>query len=107
MRDDYEQFRQRGAAILAVAPDDPAAVRAYWEREGLPFPGLADPRHAVARAYGQAVRLLRLGRLPTLLVLDRHGVVRFRHDGRSMRDIPPNADLLALLDQLAREEDTT
>lgn len=102
MRDDYPQFRERDAEVIAVAPDNPEALRAYWERERIPFPGLADPEHKVADRYGQAVRWLRFGRMPSLLVLDRDGVPRLRHDGRSMRDIPANRDILALLDRLPR-----
>lgn len=100
MRDTYPQFQQRGAEILAIAPDRPDAVRAYWERERIPFPGLTDPDHAVAKRYGQQVRLLRFGRMPAVLIVDPTGVIRFRHDGRSMRDIPTVRDLLACLDQL-------
>lgn len=76
-------------------------MRTYWEREHIPFPGLTDPGHAVARRYGQQVRLLRFGRMPAVLIVDPAGVIRFRHDGRSMRDIPTVDDLLTHLDQLS------
>lgn len=101
MRDNYQQFQERGAEILAIAPDRPDAVRTYWEREHIPFPGLTDPGHAVAKRYGQQVRLLRFGRMPAVLIVDPAGVIRFRHDGRSMRDIPTVDDLLTRLDQLS------
>ena len=100
MRDHYSQFQQRGAEVLAIAPDRPDAVRAYWERERIPFPGLIDSDHAVARRYGQQIRLLRFGRMPAVLIVDPAGVIRYRHDGRSMRDIPTVDDLLTCLDQL-------
>lgn len=68
----------------------------------MPFPGLADPDHEVARRYQQPVRLLRLGRMPMQLVVDRGGIIRYRYEAGSMRDIPPNDELLEEIDRLER-----
>ncbi len=103
MRNEYPQFVERGAEILDLGPDSAAAFRAYWDEHDMPFPGLADPDHRVAKRYGQPFRLLKLGRMPLLLVVDRSGVIRYRHDGSSMRDIPDAADLLAVLDRIAAD----
>jgi peroxiredoxin Q/BCP len=35
------------------------------------------------------------------VVVDKAGVARFAHYGHSMSDIPANADLLKLLDEIA------
>jgi peroxiredoxin Q/BCP len=104
LRHDYREFTSRGAEIVVVNPADVEAVRAYWEREELPFVGLADPRHDVANLYGQRVSLLRLGRMPAIAVVDREGCLRYRHYAANMADIPPTAELLAVLDALASEE---
>ena len=61
-----------------------------------------DPRHEVAKLYGQQVKLLKLGRLPALLVIDKNGQVRYSHYGSSMSDIPANTDILTIIDQLNR-----
>ena len=100
---DYLEFRRRDAEVLAIAPDHAKALAFYWQREGLPFPGLADEDHAVADRFGQRVKLLRFGRLPALLLLDKEGRIRYQHYGQSMSDIPQNAAILALLDQLNGE----
>jgi len=55
----------------------------------------------VLKLYGQEVNLFRLGRMPAQVLVDKEGVARFVHYGHSMQDIPPNAELLALLDELA------
>ena len=99
MRRDHGKFAKLETEILSIAPEDHETVRRYWEKERLPFAGLADPEHAVADRYGQAVRLLRLGRLPLQLVVDKAGTVRFRHDARSMSDIPSNAAVLEAISQ--------
>lgn len=100
LRQDYERFTERDAVILVVGPEDQEAFQNYWEKEGLPFIGLPDPRHAVARLYGQQVRWLKLGRMPALVVIDKEGRVHYRHYGSSMSDIPPNDEILALLEGL-------
>lgn len=105
MRHDYPAFVQRQSEVLAIGPDGPAAFADYWAREALPFIGLSDPRHEVADLYGQEVRLLKLGRMPALFVVDRQGRLRYQHYARSMRDIPPNETILALLDDLNRAAD--
>jgi peroxiredoxin Q/BCP len=94
LRRDYKKFAKTETEIVCIAPEDPETVRRYWKKERLPFVGLADPDHKVADRYGQSVRLLKLGRLPLQLIIDKTGRVRYRHDANSMRDIPDNADML-------------
>jgi peroxiredoxin Q/BCP len=105
LRQDYQKFVDRDAEIVVVGPDSEQAVKDYWQKEGLPFVGLADPTHAVAKCYGQEVKLLRLGRMPALIVVDKAGQVVCTHYGRSMLDIPPNSQILSTLDGLKREVD--
>jgi len=100
LRDEYEEFKSRGAEILAVGPNPPVTFRQYWSRERIPFIGLPDPDHSVARKYRQEVNLFKLGRMPLNCVVDAKGYVRFAHYGRSMSDIPANEELLHVIDQL-------
>jgi peroxiredoxin len=103
LRQDYKEFVVRNAEVLIVSPEDAPQVAAFWQKEQMPMPGLVDPGHEVATQYGQKVSLLQMGRLPTLLVLDRSGAIRYEHHGSSMMEIPQNRHLLALLDELNRE----
>ena len=91
---------ERDAEVLVVGPDTPSAFKDYWRRQDLPFVGLADPHHVVASRYGQEVKLLKFGRLPAMMIVDKQGMVRYRHYGASMQDIPPNSQILAVLDSL-------
>jgi hypothetical protein len=61
---------------------------------------LPDPWHSVAYLYKQKVRLLKLGRMPALLVVDKNGIIQYEHYGDNMQDIPENKVVLDLLDQL-------
>lgn len=104
MRQDYAEFVARHAEILIVGPDGPRAFQRYWKTESMPFVGLADPKHTVADVYNQEVNLLKLGRMPALLVVDQAGQICYGHYGNSMSDIPPNADILMVLDALNKKK---
>jgi len=86
--------------VLVVGPDGPRAFQRTWEKEGFPFVGLADPKHAVADLYKQEVNLLKLGRMPALTVVDKAGQIVYSHHGNSMSDIPEDDEILFLLDAL-------
>ena len=103
LRHDYQLFVARDAEVVVVGPDDQKAFQDYWQKESLPFVGLADPTHTVANRYGQEVNLLKLGRMPALMVIDKAGEVRYQHYGGAMYDIPPNNQILAILDGLNKE----
>ncbi len=100
LRQHYDQIKAREAEVLIVGPEKPEAFRRHWEELRLPFVGLPDPDHRVAKLYGQQVRILKLGRMPAMVVIDKLGRVHYRHHGQSMKDIPPVEDVLEVLDGL-------
>jgi peroxiredoxin Q/BCP len=103
LRQDYQKFVDRDTEIVVVGPDDAQAFKDYWQKEELPFVGLADPNHAVAKRYGQEVKLLKLGRMPALMVIGKDGQIAYKHYGGSMSDIPPNPQILSILDGLDQD----
>ncbi|RJP51096.1 MAG: thioredoxin peroxidase [Anaerolineaceae bacterium] len=100
MRDHYAEFTSRDAEILAVGPNDMISFKKYWEKENLPFIGLPDPDHIVARIYRQEVNLFKLGRMPMNCIVDTEGRIRYMHYGSSMSDIPDNETFLDVIDKL-------
>ena len=104
LRQEYQEFTARDAEVVVVGPDSESAFVDYWQKEEIPFVGLADPTHTVARRYGQEVKLLKFGRMPAMMVIDKAGVVRYKHYGDAMSDIPPNPEILSILDALTQEE---
>jgi peroxiredoxin len=100
LRDGYQEFKRYDIEILAVGPDSLSTFRQYWTNENIPFIGLPDPSHSVARTYRQEVNLFKLGRMPLSCVIDARGYVRFANYGKSMSDIPSNEELLQVIDEL-------
>lgn len=100
LRQDYESFVERDTVVIAVGPDSKQAFKDYWVDNDMPFIGLADPEHQVAKQYDQEVNLLKFGRIPAQMIIDKQGIARFVHYSNSMSDIPANQDILKLLDEL-------
>jgi peroxiredoxin len=103
LRQDYQKFVDRHAEVIAVGPEGTKTFSAYWHKEKMPFVGIADPKHVIAKLYGQKVKLLKLGRMPAIMVIDKEGGIRYQHYGDSMSDIPSNEEIMSLLDNLNKE----
>jgi peroxiredoxin len=103
LRLEHDEFVKRGAEVIAIGPENPRAFAEWWHENKMPFRGLADPDHSVSRLYGQQVKILKLGRMPAQLIIDKKGMIRYKHYGSSMSDIPENSDILAAVDELNNE----
>ncbi len=104
LRQDYQKFVKRNTEVIAVAPDDAQALRNFWHKEQIPFVGLPDQGHKVADLYNQEVNALKFGRMPALFVIDKQGIIRFKHYSSSMSDIVPDEQLLSLLNTINKEK---
>jgi peroxiredoxin Q/BCP len=104
LRQDYQKFTARDAEVIAVGPENPETFARWWRQAKMPFTGIPDPKHTIAKMFGQQVKPLKLGRMPALVVIDKEGKVRYGHYGDSMSDIPSNDDIWSLLDDLNREK---
>jgi peroxiredoxin Q/BCP len=104
VRDAYGEFRERGAVVLGVSPDDEASHTRFRAKYDLPFTLLADAEHAVAEAYGVWKERSMYGRKfmgieRSTFVIDGNGNL-----ARAFRKVKPaeHADLvLGALDELA------
>jgi len=103
LRRDYSKFQALETEIIVVGPEDADNFRMYWKSRKLPFIGLPDPTYSVLKRYGQEFNLFKLGRIPAQILIDKHGIVRFAHYGKSMSDIPENEEILQILETLINE----
>jgi peroxiredoxin Q/BCP len=99
-RDAYDVFRERGAEVIGVSPDDEASHRKFKGKHGLPFTLLADPEHTAAEAYGVWVEKRMYGRTymgiqRSTFVIDADGRV-----ARAMRGIKPAGHAAKVLEAL-------
>ena len=101
LRRDHEKFVERDTAVIAIGPENANSFRNYFTKHKLPFIGLPDRKHEVLRLYGQQIKLFKFGRMPAQVLVDKAGVARFVHYGHDMRDIPPNQEMLELIESLS------
>ncbi len=88
MRQNVDRLAKLDMEVLVVGPENADSFRKYWEKEDMPFTGLPDPKHSVMNLYGQEVKILKLGRMPAQMLIDKSGILKFVYYGSSMTDIP-------------------
>jgi peroxiredoxin Q/BCP len=103
LRHDHQQFVNRNTEIIAIGPEKAEDFKIWWDEHQMPFTGIADPQHVIADTYGQQVKLVKLGRLPATVLIDKSGQIRYSHLGESMSDIPESQEMLTLIDELNTE----
>lgn len=98
---ELDEFRKRGAALIAVSVDSIYSHGAWAMLRGLQFPLLSDfePKGKVARLYdvyreedGFSER--------ALYVVDAQGTIRYAHVSPQLHHIPDIYDLYAALDEI-------
>jgi peroxiredoxin len=88
----YATYRSSGLVVLAVSvEDDPQRAMEYARAHTTSYPLLLDRAKAVSRAY-------EIERLPTTVLIDRSGVVRYLHSDDRPGDASYVAQIRALLD---------
>ena len=100
MRDDYDRFTALGAEVLAISAEPAKRSEAYLRSHPLPYPTLVDEEHAVFDAYDVTSRLMSLGQRPGLFVIGADGAVRFEEVGAQQYNIPPDEQVLKVLESL-------
>jgi len=91
----YGTYRSSGLVVLGVSvEDDPQRARNYAHAHAASFPLLLDASKNVSRTYG-------IERLPTTVLIDRSGVVRYLHSDDRAGDSSYVAQIRALLDDRA------
>lgn len=92
--DVHRTYAPAGLTVYGVSIDDDAAdAREFAASLGVGFPMLADPDKAVGRAYA-------VDRLPTIVIVDRAGTVRYVHRDPASRGQPVYVnELRRLLDE--------
>jgi thioredoxin-dependent peroxiredoxin len=99
-RDAYDVFRDRGAEVLGVSPDDVTSHEKFKTKYELPFTLLADPDHKVAEDYGvwgekNYAGKTYMGINRSTFIIDEDGKV-----ARAMLGIKPAGHASAVLDAL-------
>lgn len=87
--------------MWTIANDEPDKLREMRESEGLGFEILLDPDAETIRAWGLLNETSDRGiPHPTVVIVDREGIVRYALTDSNYRVRPPSADLVERLRHL-------
>jgi len=70
------------------------------EKYARKYPIYYDENEKVAKMLNQEVKLLKLGRMPAMLIVDKHGIIQYAYYGDSMKDIPENEAIIAIIKKI-------
>ncbi len=100
LRNASEEYAKSNTLILIVGPESAEAFKVMWEDEKIPFIGLPDPAYSVLKTYGKQAGLFKMGRVPTQILIDKQGFIRYVHFGHASSDMPSNTEILSLIESL-------
>jgi peroxiredoxin Q/BCP len=103
LRQDYAKFVEKNTEVITIGPEDTGSFTKWWHEHQMPFIGIPDPKHDIAKLYNQQFKLFKGGRLPSMAVIDRDGKIRFLHFSDLPSDIPSDEEILSLIDNLNKE----
>ncbi len=95
LHQDRNLFAQKNIKVIVICPETIEGIEQFLTGHELAFDLVADNDHTLATKYGQKVVLLKLGRMPAQLIINKEETVVFRHYAKNMVDIIENKEILA------------
>ena len=101
LRHDYPKFKALDTEVLVIIPNGPKMIARYIHSNNPPYPILSDKGARVAEQYHiDTKHILRLSAFtPTVLLVDRTGMIRYTNYQTSYVQEPDNNEPLAVLAQ--------
>ncbi|MFQ5815075.1 MAG: peroxiredoxin family protein [Candidatus Hydrothermarchaeaceae archaeon] len=109
---DYQKFKKMNTEIVAISSDSVKGAKMTEEKSRPQFPILLDTDSEVIESYGILVKKRELKDIPALMhrkrdyampsvfIVDKNGIIRYKYAGKSFTDRPSNEDLLWNLEKL-------
>ena len=100
---DYQKYVESNTEVIVIGPESPEEFAKWWHEHKMPFVGIPDPNHSIAKLFGQEIRLFYGGRLPAMVVIDKAFKIRASYISGSPSDIPSDDEVLSLISNLNQE----
>ena len=85
-----------------MVPNGPVMIKRFLTKHPMPYAILSDKGSLVAKQYFQKKKVFSLG-TPTVILVERGGIIAYTHYADSMIAEPNNEEPLAVLAELANE----
>jgi peroxiredoxin len=86
--------------LYPILADTEENAKKLEEKYARKYPIFYDPSKKVPKMLNQEIKLLKFGRMPGLLILDKAGVIQYAYYGDNMSDIPENKILFEVLEKI-------
>ena len=100
---DYQKYVESDTEVIVIGPESADEFSKWWHEHKMPFVGIPDPNHSIAKSYNQKITLFYGGRLPALVVIDKDFKIRASYASGSPSDIPSDDEVLSLIAKLNQE----
>jgi peroxiredoxin Q/BCP len=105
LAEDFEKFEAEQTILYPILVDTPKHAadmsRIYAKRK---YPVYSDTEDEVAKTIlHQEFKILKLGRMPALLVVDKQGIIQYAYYGDNMHDIPSNEEILEVIKKINKK----
>ena len=101
LRNDFAKFEELNAFLYPILVDgEKNASKMEQKYAARKFAIFYDEKNEVSKVLHQEKKILKLGRMPGLLVVDKEGIVQYAYYSDSMKDIPKNEWILEVLQKL-------
>ncbi len=94
---DVEMLKAKGIKLLVVCPEDEKGVEKFTKDFDFGFDFVADHKHTLADKYNQQVKILKFGRMPAQIVLNKDLEVVYSHYAKNMKDIVEEREIFSEL----------
>ncbi|MBD3229692.1 MAG: redoxin domain-containing protein [Candidatus Lokiarchaeota archaeon] len=96
----YDDFQSLDTELYPILVDKIGNAKKMEEKYAKgKFPIYYDEEKNVSKLLKQEVKILKLGRMPGLLIIDKEGVIQYAYYSSSMKDIPKNNDVIAVIEE--------
>lgn len=90
-RDQYQDFKDLGAEVIAISSDSPKSHSKFSKEYNLPFIFLSDENKLARKAFGVKSSLLGIVPGRETFVFDKAGILRMRYNNLSAANHTSNA----------------
>jgi peroxiredoxin len=86
--------------LYPILADSEENAKKFEKKYARKYPVFYDPTKKVPKMLNQEVKLLKFGRMPGLLIVDKVGIIQYAYYGESMSDIPENEIIFKVLEKI-------
>jgi len=100
LRGDYEKFEELDTFLYTILVDTESNAKELEKKYARKYPVFYDEQEKVAKMLNQEKKLLKLGRMPGLLLVDKNGIIQYAYYGDNMHDIPENEEIIEVIKKI-------